>query len=519
MKRKWIAFLLVMTMLLSLAACGGQNTGNAGTDSKAAAGTGSDNAGNGENSNGDTGNATAAADLPPYTIQWAYIGDSYDDLPAVQAEINKILEPQFNCTVNIIPMSWGEFANQLTLMLSGGEQLDLVPVLVGNGATYINNGYVIDMKDLIAQYGVNIKEQIGEENMYVCTVNGYTYGVPTYKEYCANVGVMMRKDLLEEAGFTIDDIKELKDLDAVYAAVLEKHPDMIMLAGRQGGTPGQDLNWWDPLGDNFGSIDPADTVGTVVNYYESDYFKSVCETMYDFAQKGYISKDCATMSETRQSQVKAGTAFSYFTGLKPNTESQDTLDTGYEMVSAYLSDEYRSTTQMTFLGWGIGRSCQYPERVMQVLDYMYGSAEIMNLFNWGIEGQHYQVIDAENGIIDYPDGVTGETKKYGLNIGYEIMNQKLAYIFNGTDPDIWEQYETYNSANGIISTGFIYDNSSVLTQIAALTNVQNQYLDGLGSGALNPDQYIKEFNDALYKAGLQDVMDEKQSQLNTYLGK
>ena len=118
---------------------------------------------------------------------------------------------------------------------------------------------------------------------------------------------------------------------------------------------------------------------------------------------------------------------------------------------------------------------------MQVLDYMYGSAEIMNLFNWGIEGQHYQVIDAENGMIDYPDGVTSETKKYGLNIGYEIMNQKLAYIFNGTDPDIWEQYETYNSADGIISTGFIYDNSSVLTQIAALTNVQNQYLDGLGS--------------------------------------
>ena len=136
MKRKWIAFLLVMTMLLSLAACGGQNTGTRAVlarTPKRLPVQGGDNAGNGENSNGDTGNAHwQAADLPPYTIQWAYIGDSYDDLPAVQAEINKILEPQFNCTVNIIPMSWGEFANQLTLTLSGGEQLDLVPVLVGN---------------------------------------------------------------------------------------------------------------------------------------------------------------------------------------------------------------------------------------------------------------------------------------------------------------------------------------------------------------------------------------------------
>lgn len=509
-----MAMLLMVVMLLSLAACG---SGNGGKSTTANADGGNVTASG--NKDGGIEGAASASDLPAYTIQWAYIGDSYDDLPAVQEEINKILQPQFNCTVNIIPMSWGEFSNQLTLMLSGGEQLDLVPVLTGNGPTYINNGYVIDLKDLIAAYGTNIKAQIGEENMYVCSVNGYTYGVPTYKEYCANAGVMMRKDLLEEAGFTIDDIKSLDDLDAVYAAVLEKHPDMVMLAGRQGGTPGQDLNWWDPLGDGFGAIDPSDTVGTVVNYYESDYFKNVCKKMYEFASKGYISKDCATMSETRQSQVKAGTAFSYFTALKPNTESQDTLDTGYEMVSAYLTDEYRSTTQMTFLGWGIGRSCQYPERVMQVLDYMYGSAEIMNLFNWGIEGVHYQVIDAEKGIIDYPEGVTSETKKYGLNIGYEIMNQKIAYIFNGTDPDIWEQYKEYNAADGIVSTGFIYDNSKVLTQIAALTNVQNQYMDGLGSGALDPDQYIDEFNNALKKAGLQDVMDEKQSQLNAFLGK
>lgn len=26
---------------------------------------------------------------------------------------------------------------------------------------------------------------------------------------------------------------------------------------------------------------------------------------------------------------------------------------------------------------------------MKVLDYMYGDPELMNLFNWGIEGVHY----------------------------------------------------------------------------------------------------------------------------------
>lgn len=504
MKRRVLASILVLAMTMSMAACG--SSPDAGdTAATGAAGT-------------EAGSAsTDASSEEPYEIQWAYIGDAYDDMDKVEEKINEIIQPEFNCTVNVIPMGWGEFKNQLTLMLSGGEQLDLVPILVGNGATYINNGYVIDMTDLIATYSDNIKEYIGEENMYVCQVNGVTYGVPTYKEYCSNTGVMMRKDLLDEAGYSVDDIKTLDDLDEIYAAVLEKHPDMIMLAGRQEGTPGFDLTYNDPLSDGFGVIMPDDEEGTIVNYYETDYYKSICEKMYEFAQAGYISKDCATTTETRQNQVKAGNAFSYFTPLKPNTDSQDSLDTGYEMVSAQLEPDFRSTAQMTFIGWGIGRNCQYPERTMQVLDYMYGSAEIMNLFNWGIEGEHYQVIDEEKGVIDYPEGVTSDTKTYGLNIGYEIPNQTLAYVFNGTDPEIWEKYKEYNAADPIISTGFIYDNAKVLTQVAALTNVQNQYVDALGSGSVDPEEYIQKFNEELYQAGLQDVMDEKQSQFDAWL--
>ena len=35
---------------------------------------------------------------------------------------------------------------------------------------------------------------------------------------------MMRKRFLEEAGYTVDDIKSMDDLGEVYAAVYEKHP-------------------------------------------------------------------------------------------------------------------------------------------------------------------------------------------------------------------------------------------------------------------------------------------------------
>ena len=44
-----------------------------------------------------------------------------------------------------------------------------------------------------------------------------------------------------------------------------------------------------------------------------------------------------------------------------------------------------------------------------------------------------------------------------------------------------------------------------------------QYLAQLTTGSVEPESVIEEFNEALYRAGLQDVMDIKQEQLDEWL--
>ena len=154
---------------------------------------------------------------------------------------------------------------------------------------------------------------------------------------------------------------------------------------------------------------------------------------------------------------------------------------------------------------------------MQVLDYMYASPELMNLFNWGIEGRHYVFADEEKGIITYPEGVNVQNKTYGLNMGYEMPNQTIAYVWEGNEPSVWEEYRKFNSAEPLISTGFIFDNSNVLTEISALTNVRDKYIDAIGSGAVDPAAAIPEMNEALKKAGLDKVIQEKQAQLDAFI--
>ena len=54
-------------------------------------------------------------------------------------------------------------------------------------------------------------------------------------------------------------------------------------------------------------------------------------------------------------------------------------------------------------------------------------------------------------------------------------------------------------------------------EIVALTNVFEQYAYPLMCGSVDVDSTLEEFNRALYDAGLQAVMDEKQTQLDAWI--
>lgn len=64
--------------------------------------------------------------------------------------------------------------------------------------------------------------------------------------------------------------------------------------------------------------------------------------------------------------------------------------------------------------------------------------------------------------------------------------------------------------------GFSYNSEPVSTEIAAISNVTNQYLPGLQCGSLNPSETIPEFLQALDDAGINVVIEEKQKQLDEW---
>lgn len=453
----------------------------------------------------------------PYELTMAYVGNAQPDMPKVVEKINELTVKKLNIKVNIIQLGYGDFQDKLKLMLSGGDKLDVFPIFYSQASSYINAGQIVDMKDLVKKYGTGIINTLGKATAYAGSINGFLYGFPAQKESAAYEGLVMRKDIVEKYKIDLSKVHTMFDLTAVFSKIKAGEPNMNMIVGNN---IIDQVETKDTLFDNFGVLLNQGQDVKVKNWYESDEFTKKANLLRDWYKKGYVMKDAATTTESNANLMKAGNTFSYVSPLKPGFLIQEQKLTGRELVTVPLNKSFIISSGVDFFNWGIAQNSKNPVKAMQFLNFAYTNADFMNLLNWGIKGVHYKLVDKAKGIIDFPDGVDATNAKYNLNIGWELPNQFLGYIWNGNDPTIWKQYKEFNDkALKSKAFGFIYDSSKLANELTALNNVSNQYVKALNTGSVEPATVLPQFNKALYSAGLQKVMNEKQKQLNAWLAK
>ena len=90
----------------------------------------------------------------------------------------------------------------------------------------------------------------------------------------------------------MDSVKTLEDLHDVLVTIKEKEENCWPVAV----SAGENIrNWgWDSLGDemvNLGVLPDMATDTTVVNLYETEQYKNLVTTMYNWMQEGLIQAD------------------------------------------------------------------------------------------------------------------------------------------------------------------------------------------------------------------------------------
>ena len=273
----------------------------------------------------------------------------------------------------------------------------------------------------------------------------------------------------------------------------------------------------DGLGDNFGVLPDFGQTTEIVNWFETDQCLTFCNLSRDWFEAGYYSADAATNQDSGETLMRAGNLFSYFTAIKPNTDVEKRTQTGYEVyVIPAAETVFTSSGSVNGLVYSLANASEDPVKAAAFYNWAFTSPEFNDTINWGVEGVDW-VVD-ENGQAAYPEGIDASNVGYHQDYGWAYLNQFCAHAWQGNDPDIWEQYEEFN-ANMLRSKAFglTFDSTEVADQIAACTAVFDQYDNDLFWGTADPETTLPVFNEALYAAGLQDILDAKQAQLDAFL--
>lgn len=449
------------------------------------------------------------------TLLYLVSNDSAPDIQLVENAFNELTMKELNIKVDLLPMSFSTYNQQLQLMLSSGEKLDLFPMGANVANTYVNAQFVVNLADYLDK-APDVVAKMGMDDIMCCSTGDTIWGFPVMAERAHPTGFVMREDILNQVGYQVEDIKSLDDMTRVFDAVHREYPDMTVLGGQYSCSLGWLSNHIDPLGDRFGVLDSYGDSTTVVNYYETEGFRELVERMREWYMAGYVSKDLPTSIDSANSIMRAGNTFAYCNNVKPDTETETEASTGQDIAIYQYNEDFLTTWGTSTFGFAVANNSENPAKAVELYNWIYTSQEANDLLNWGVEGVHW--VEAEDGTAAYPEGIDINSVGYHQGYGWCMPNQQAGHVWNGGSSDIWEEYtKVRNEAKMSPAYGFSFDITSVANEIAALTATQEQYVYTLSSGAVDPETGIKQLNDALYAAGLQKVMDEKQKQLDEWL--
>ncbi len=512
MKRRMISALIAAAVsVTALAGCGGNAGGTAGSGNGGESGKESSASGTEGSASGTDAPQAATGEVEQIRIYVPTSG-KFDDMEEVMAAVNEITREKIGVEVEFKAYEFGQWFQQYSLFLSGTEDIDIL-ANYGGYLNAVSQGAAYDLTELLPEYGQDI---IALEGDYLKSgeVDGVQYAIPIYASYAWNMGIIYRKDVVEELGLEdqVAAVKTLEDWGAVLEVVKEKKPEMTPIVSISGNTaPMFQYGTWDGLGNNYGVLMDGGAASEVVNLFETEEYARLCGVLHDWYEKGYSSKDIQTQTDGFQVLVQNDAAFSTLGQTDFNTSFYQSTSCGKKMGIVMLADPVaRTYNNVTYT---VMSNTKHPEACMKFLNLWISDPEVGTLISYGIEGKHYEI--NENGMGRYPEGQDASSCTYHLGSGVSNINRIL---WESENPDYAKLLvESNANAKKSAGLGFGFNTESVTNEITQLDNVCSKYQIGLECGALDPETTLPVFIEELKAAGIEKVIEEKQRQLDEFL--
>lgn len=525
MKKKILAVLLsAMLVAAALVGCGGgsdKTSGSNGSNASGAAESGDTDSTDAESDDAGTSDVQAdSGDIPTISLM-VICGSIPTDADQVAEALSEITREKIGCNVEFICMEIANVAQQLNLLLSGGDDtLDVF--MAGNGVSYgsvVNNGQALALDDLMEPYAEEIKAALGENVYEAGRVNGQLYGIGHLLDQASTGCFNLRADIAEEFGYKNGDKVSLTELTELFGKIREKYPDTPIIGPMNGG-PNVSDSRVDSLGDGnkLGVLGNYGQDTTITNYYESEEYVELVNCFKQWKEMGCYMSDFLNVTEAPVDYIPANKAFgcfaSHFSAEMNGIWSSKNF--GAEMVSLQMYSDAVAVTPWSYEC--INPASKNPEKAAALIYLMATDPDVENILINGIEGTHYQALD--DGTATFVDGKDISTTGWCLGYSWTAQNSTISTPFE-YPADYYDQLLSANkNANQSKAFGCQFDMTSVSDAVSACTNVVNQYANALASGSVEDfEGTLAQFQQSLRDAGIDEIIKARQEQLDAYLAK
>lgn len=495
--KKAISLALAAMMLASVTACSGGDPSTSG--------------GTSETGGGSSDIETVVISMP-----------SMNNLPSTEAAaavsqaISEYIQGLgYNIAVDIQCSALTDYTTDMNMRLAGGEVLDII--YTGPINTAVTNGYLVNLDPYVDNVLAGAMEAVGDWDL--CgIVNGSVYGIPAKKGLSLDYKYIYNQDYFTD--FDMTQITNINDLDNLFAQFKEKYPNEYPAA-----------NTYNTSLQLYSEEDHTAIVGTyfatvgdstqLVSLFDTAAYKKSVEKAYEWRQKGYVDPEGSAQTLSHDALAYSGACKGVVMGHSysiPTIEQMFTMNNSYGATFKAISLGNSSLTSNT-LTYGIAYTSPHPEAAATVLNLIWTDEYVMSTIIYGLEGVSWEWNDDKSSIV-YPDGLGLDSVPYTCLYSCGAFgNQFLLYPMDGNtsaEDKIYMQ-ELNDTAWVAPLFGFTPSSDNVSTQVAAVSNVYNQYNNALLYGDVDPATYLPEFQAALEAAGINDILADYQAQVDAWV--
>lgn len=459
-----------------------------------------------------------------------YVGNEYGDEQMIFDRLNEILEEKINATINFKALSMSDYSTNYSLLLAGGEAIDLIYTSgwcfytdeAGKGA------FVEITDDMIQQYMPETYKSQAEASYQQGMIDGKLYYMPCNKIGYGHPCVVIRGDLREKYG--LDELKSLDDLYTYMSAVAADKDSGVAYAYNASMNGKTLQNLIACTGNDLISVDNGNyfyykyeegktdyTADDIFFLYESDEFKAFAEQMKQCAADG----DWSMSSINNQTDVKDsmlnGTSAVYIEnlgtcGAVANSITQSNPEWKPEVYD--LNMDKVSTAVYDGDGYAVPYTSKNVERALMALDVLKNDPDAYITARYGIPDYHITLND---------DGTWSQaehygTWSYGAAVSWGLKNSTLEMDQEGTFPTQLEIMDEWKKISVDSPTvGFSFSTTNISDAWASLSEIYTQYIPLLQLGLTDDiDSWLGEFQSMAETAGLDEIKAEMADQLNAY---